>query len=403
MGTLSRERFDNLLATSQHFRSEVAQAIGGSYPWLNSNDPATLAGVYDQVRDYIVTRGYVGGKYLRPWLVDKDFTAHLNRDEAWWGFEFETGYVSSEARGTVNRFVWDNFDGVAFDAEGEGNAAVEITFGPEERSKFLDGTAQAVRFIEFLTQNSKLVQKGGGQNVGTHLNFSHPKLTAKNQGDVALALSRTVGALPVEIVGHGNCRHRLFGRSRLYGGFYCQNQGGKQWIEGKLFRTVYTTKQFQQYIQTADALSICADKIFDALESTDSLAVDQRLLKALPYVNNLWEMVTEGAEPELMWFVNTSGGDHNNGWHRDTHPNKHPQTREAMREAVEAKRKEEELRKQREAEEKRRAELEKELSRIHTAIFKDGRTPTNMPEGFYYCDSCEVYHNDDDVIFEGRE
>lgn len=417
MGTLSQKKFVDLLRDApvhrvgshdyySSLRGQIGEAINNQNPpWADKNDEASLVQAYEAVRDYIVQNGYLRNKLLRPWLIDKDYTAHLDRSQTWWGFEFETGWASQKARATANRFVWDNFDGVAFDSEGEGNYTVEITFGPEERSKFHDGTAQAYRFYEFLDQNQELVYNSGEDMIGTHINLSHPLLNQKNHARMVNALTRTVGSLPVEMVGHGNCRYRLFGRTRLYGGFFAQDQGGKQWIEGKLFRTTYNLKGFQNYINTAEALSKCVDAIFAAMEDGSELAEAQRLVGALPYVDNLWEVALEGADPHVMWAKGDGreGGDVNNGYHRNVYKNKHPQDLEAIRAEAEKKRKEEEERKRKEEEERKRAEAEARLAAIHTKIHKSGKKPKDLPKGYEYCEHCEVYHNDDDEIWMGEE
>lgn len=411
MGIIAQNKFTELFTAQQAIRQQCAQAMNQHAPaWLNRNDAASALQVYEQLRDHIERNGYIAGKLLRPWLIDPNYTGHLDREQMWWGIEFETGYKSAKARGTAVRYVWDNFNGTAFDSEGEGAAAVEITFGPEEMGKFQDGTAQAYRFMQFLDQNPDLVQNGGGEFIGTHMNISHKAFTAENISKFNGAMNRTIGNLPSSMdseYGLIDVRRALFGRSQLYGGFFVQNQGGKQWLEGKLFRTVYTMNAFNRYIRTGVAMSKSLQAIVDAFASNDKLAVAQRAVGASPYVDNLLEMALDDTvQPKIMWTMSANGqgnrGDVNAGYHRDTHPEKHPQTYAEIE--AEARRKEEErLEKERKlAEQKAREEAEKRLMGIHKAHAANNTRPAGIPDSYSFCEYCELFHDDDDNVWMGE-
>lgn len=408
MGIVAKDRFVELMKGNNALHDQVSGAIGGSrsQQWYRKNDTASLHICYDAIRDYVKQQGWLAGKYLRPWLIDPKFGEDLDRREVWWGFEFETGYRSREARAEVIHYTWDNYDGVVYDAEGEGNAQVEITFTPQERSKFLDGTAQAVRFLDYLTANPKLVMKGDSVNIGTHLNISSAGMDAGNVNVMTNALNRTVGNLPLSIAGHGNVRLKMFGRDRLYGGFFQHVEGGKAWIEGKLFRTTYTREGFNNYIKTSDAISRALMAIEAALVSKEELASSQRLLKAYPYVDNLWEMYRDATvEPVVMWSKGNVGdrGSVNNGFNKDSHQEKHPQDLKAIKVEADKKRKEEEDRQKKLAEAKRLEALEAQLRVSHTKLFKAKQTPANLPKGYTYCEDCEVFHDEDGKIWEAAE
>lgn len=246
--------------------------------------------VFGLIKDYVKRYGALPGKYLRPWEIDPDIYTSLDRNQAWWGFEFETGYVSEEARAEVIDYCWDNFTNVCFDTEGEGEWAVEITFAPEEKSKYESGEAQAIKFVQYLT-NNPLVNNTKAANVGTHINLSSPKLTAGNMEWAAWGLSRSVAALPVQMQNKANTREYMFGRQQLYGGFFEQSVNGSVWIEGKVFRTTYDIEQFKRYLKVCDGLTRCLDTLCDALGPKFVST------KNIPYVTNLYEVCFEDASP----------------------------------------------------------------------------------------------------------
>lgn len=252
-------------------------------------DRATALRVYGQIKDYITTNGYLPGKYLRPWELDNQLYARLDRTKPWWGFEFETGYKSREDRAAVINHVWDTWNNVVFDSEGEGNAAVEITFAPQESEKFHDGTADAFKFVEYLTNNPRVMQ-GNGAAVGTHLNFSHPNLTTNNYGRVAQGLQRTVAVLPKNCA-EGDTRLHMFGRAALYGGFFCNAAEESCWIEGKLFRTTYDIEVFKRYLKVSEGLTKC----LAILCNTATMGGE------IPYVTNLYDVTFSDAQPAIAF------------------------------------------------------------------------------------------------------
>jgi hypothetical protein len=288
--------------------NEIRQRIQDGNICVNRADGER---VYDLMREFIVTNGYLGGKYLRPWDIDRDLYSRLNREEAWWGFEFETGYKTQADRRAVLEEVWDTLDNTCFDSEGEGRAAVEVTFAPEEVSKYLNGSAQALKFMDILDRNKGRVYNGATENVGTHINISHPKLTPKNLTWACYCMARTLAAIPISLEGGRNSRMTMFGRRNLYGGFFAQrggDDGESVWLEGKLFRTVYTRKEFEAYLKVCDALSKCLGLFLDRAEhfiakpSQSGSQVSSTINKpsAYLYVNNLYDVAFNGAEPEVM-------------------------------------------------------------------------------------------------------
>lgn len=255
MGILNQEVFVELCSNDESFRAELSSAMGLGYynrremaqtlQQGNINREAALE-VYAYAREYLVSNGFYDYKALRPWDWDRNALTSLDPNQAWWGFEFETGYESEEDRATMIRFAWDAFDGMCFDAEGEGGVYSEVTFSPAERSKFLDGTADAFKFMQYLNDNPQLVNNTGYSMVGTHLNLSVPwarNNPTKNR-DLEYLLNNTLHKIPFG-------RYTYFGRETLYGGAFDQGT----YVELKLFRTTYSMEQFQRYIKSADALT----------------------------------------------------------------------------------------------------------------------------------------------------
>lgn len=316
MGAISKTRFVELATSSDVRAAEVfsgnARAaltpVGngyGDYPYSIQSriNPIThryelsatplnreaAAQMYDDARIYLQANGRFNSKAFRPWEIDDQLYSQLDRSESWWGFEFEQGFSSQKARAEVLGHVWDSWDGVAFDSEGEGRWATEITFTPQERSKFDDGTAMAAEFMQYIGNNPRLMNNTGNSGVGMHFNVSHPEV----QG---LATTRAMSEILNNTLRFTSPpeKDQLFGRARLYGGFYAQAAPtGETWMEGKTFRTTYDSARFAEYLKTCAALNDIIDAVVEHWDSigskTPNLGVD-----------NLTEMVSKGAEPNIV-------------------------------------------------------------------------------------------------------
>lgn len=409
MGIISQDRFCQIMAAQPvsvrgqraepgSLRQQIEGVLGiegGQHPWQLRADRESALVVYEQLKQYVMQNGYFRAKVLRPWELDDQLYAGLNRAEPWWGFEFETGYVNTQSRAAAVEHVWDNFNGTCFDAEGEGDAAVEITFGPEEVSKFEDGTAQAARFMNWLDANPGRVYHGGGTNVGTHINVSHPMLTLNNRAAVCNAMNRSVGAIPRTNEGVGSLRQLMFGRATLYGGFYSQGVGENVWLEGKLFRTAYTRPVFDRYIKVCKALTTALGFIAEQIADPANAWAGE--VKAYPYVSNLYEMSFEGAAPALAWSkVNADGrqminGDYAGGTYNDTCP----QSEEAVREELIALREAARIKKEIAARQKELDNRYAAEQALRKAAHDRGEAPADMPAGYIWCEDCEDFHDDD--------
>lgn len=383
----------------------VDWSVTNRQPWWSAplNRAAALE-CYAAIRDYVRTRGYYGGKTLRPWEIDPGLYDRLDRSEPWWGFEFETGYRSNQARGHVVAHTWDNWDNMCFDAEGEGSAAVEITFAPQERSKFFDGTASALQFMQYLCANGNLTEKTSEEGVGTHLNVSVPGLTSTNVSNVTNSMNMTLAAMPLELDGIGDLRLHLFGRRRLYGGFFAQNRGGGAvWLEGKLFRTTYEIETFNRYLKSCEALTKCLQALITT--ETDADIAWHHELKHVPYVNNLLEMFLEGAEPDVKWADSANAGrmtDYRGSNNRDVYNNTTPQSREdyaqVLRDLEIARERKEAFEREKE---QRRIDAFTRLAARRAARAR-GERPDYVPEEgdsdihSEWCDDCQDWHYDGD-------
>lgn len=276
-----------LLQQLTYWRGEAgrrAMALGGPGRKVDRESALALLG---EMREAIIG-GYQQGKRCRPWSFSDRVFTRLDRSKPWWGFEFETGWASSAAYKEAVAHVWDNYDGCMFDGEGEGGYAVEITFCPSEMHTYLDGTAPAFKFIEWVDQNPHLSFNGGENNVGTHVNMSDPHFSERpgSARELQKFLNRTL--LFTRAV--NGQRAEMFGRETIYAGFFHNdsNNGANEWLEFKGFRTTYSLDVFKRYIKTCEALQ----KVIDKFYTLDGSAASKG-------VANLYDVAFNGAEPAI--------------------------------------------------------------------------------------------------------
>lgn len=221
--------------------------------------------LYDTLKNYVQRTGRFTYKSLRPYLWRDVNEMGLDPEVPWWGFEFETGYISKEARATALAYCWDNFDNVTFDGEGEGHFPSEVTFAPENMSSFIEGTAPGYKFTKFLSDHAALTNRTVYANIGTHINISIPEMRrvswsgdfAKKVMRVTHVLNRTLGTIDRE------SNEYYFGREVLYGGFDSNSdEATNYWLEGKLFRTTYDIEVFKRYLRVCQALTKVLQKVW---------------------------------------------------------------------------------------------------------------------------------------------
>lgn len=240
--------------------------------------------VLQQIKDRLLRNGSLG-KYGRPWDLDPKFIERLDPEQVWWGFEFETGYRTKEDQKEVLSHTWDTWEGVAFDSEGEGHWATEITFPPQEMSKYEDGTADAMQFMKYLTDNKDKTYLSGEVYVGTHFNLRIPSINMSDCGRLSRGLSKTLMTMGQR----DSFRfEEMFGRRDMYG-FFC-NRGGDEhpYLEGKLFRTTYDWEEFQQYIDVCKFLTRMALLLKENLPDDRDYNV---------FIPNLWEVYIGRKKP----------------------------------------------------------------------------------------------------------
>lgn len=252
-------------------------------------DRASATALYNALQEYILAGGQLA-KNLRPWDINPRMFEGMDRTQPWWGWEFETGWRTNADRLSAVRHVWENYDGCMFDAEGEGDYQVEITFIPDTMAAHLAGTASANRFMEWMNANPQRVNRTGNNNVGTHLNMSHPRLTRQNAPGLATFLNRT---LQWTRAVNGQ-RAQMFGRESIYAGFFhnISNGGENNWLEFKGFRTAYDLQGFQNYLKVAAAFQ----KIIDTYLSSDADRLAFIARNKLG-IRNLYDVVYNGARP----------------------------------------------------------------------------------------------------------
>lgn len=310
MGIVNKEIFADKYASDEGVRREAALAVNqyhASHPYGYGVDRESALQVYDQIKNYIMRVGYMAGKALRPWDIDNTIYSQLNREEPWFGVELETGFVSQEARAEVISDIWDRWDNVVFDSEGDGDYPSEITFAPVEVSKFDSGEAPVMQYMEMISNEHKdKMYRSRQPYVGTHFNFSFPELNQHNIIRVVARLNEILDGLPLKLPPNArkNTRSVLFGRQSIYGGFYARQSGDRQavWIEGKMFRTTYDIKQFRGYIEVMKRFVHLAQK---TIEQPEPMEPHPALLHVVNYnPTNAWDVLMDGAEPEFQMGFN---------------------------------------------------------------------------------------------------
>lgn len=238
--------------------------------------------MYDELKEFVLRRGSLFGKCFRPYLCTDVNDMGLDPAQPWWGFEFETGYSSEDAMREALGHCWDSYDNVTFDSEGEGEYYSEVTFAPANMSDFLDSTAPARRYMNYLSDNSSLTYNSGKAFVGTHINISVPSMRNTMDSttiysqlcDVRRALNYSVGYM-----GYPELK-QIFGRAPLYGGFFLNTDDkGNYWFEGKVFRTTYEEKVFDGYVKASEGITKAIQYLVDNRD--------------VPFISNMFDLLVD--------------------------------------------------------------------------------------------------------------
>lgn len=286
---------DDAEVQRQMFR-DVKQATGtlgnyvprGSRSWYDdlnipSIDVDAARAMYDELKEYVLRRGSLIGKCFRPYLCTNVNDMGLDPSQPWWGFEFETGYSSPDAMREALGHCWDSYDNVTFDSEGEGNYYSEVTFAPANMSDFLDSTAPARKYMNYLSDNNALTYNSGAAFVGTHINISVPSMRNTTGNDTVIYTKlRSVQSALNYSVGYMDYPQldQIFGRAPLYGGFFLNSDDtGNYWFEGKVFRTTYEEKVFDGYVKAAEGITKAIQYLLDN--------------KGVPFISNMFELLAD--------------------------------------------------------------------------------------------------------------
>lgn len=218
---------------------------------------------------------FISWKGFRPWVV-VDLTSRLDPDKAWIGWEVETGWRDEEARDRAITAFLTEFEHVCIDNEG-GNYGVEFTWTPKEVGAYEEANHPLMFVPRF---NRSTEHHDPDDQVGTHINISTPTsraLPSKGLTSVASALNRMLMSMSFEQ------KETLFGRGRLYGGFFkrgshsSESAKGEEWLEGKLFNSTYSVPIARKYIAVGDRLAVLMEKVAVAIkEQLDGGAVAAR-------------------------------------------------------------------------------------------------------------------------------
>lgn len=216
----------------------------------------TMEGVEEFLNGYheqLCEGRFISWKGFRPWNVI-DLTSNLDASKAWIGWEVETGWQSREYREEAVRQFFATYEHVCIDSEG-GSYGVEFTWTPKEVGAYEEKDHPLMFMPKF---NRRAEHHDPEEEIGTHINISTPTLRAMSEEGVCVvssSLNRMLGEFD------SDQKERLFGRPRLYGGFYVrgnvsnEDSGAGHWLEGKLFNSTYSVPVARGYIAVGNRLA----------------------------------------------------------------------------------------------------------------------------------------------------
>lgn len=247
-------------------------------------------------------------KENRPWKLVK-LTDKLDPNQAWLGFEFEMGLASETDYRRLVTYVWHEHNWVALDKEGAGSWSPEVTFPPEDASKFTDGTAGIMRLIKWMNeQGIKLIDfdsipngRGVPTPVGQHLNVSVPAMRSKkNAVACGILVAHTMWMM-------SEAKHKdLFGRVP-YGLCRGRDEGAGAYCEFKLFKATDNMKTFKKYVIVSQRMADMMQVLCERNKFGDNTANDT------PYIENFYEILSGTVSPQDVKIATASG---RNAWGR---------------------------------------------------------------------------------------
>lgn len=259
MGIVTAQELYTCLKESTYHYTDVNSAI--ERPWYSEEkQPAPLLTesftmedvekALDTLHSRIIRGQFLTWKSLRPWDI-VDFNDILDPAKAWIGWEVETGWDFSESRSAAISELFERYNHVATDNEGP-VYGVEMTWSPSDNG--YDGQQHPLLFVAEMAEKHEAHDHHEDSETGTHVNISTPTyrlLTDDQAEEVVNALNRALSDLS-----GGECKE-LFGRRRLYGGFFQQ----RSWVEGKMFNTTYDEETAKGYIEVAQRLASLMERL----------------------------------------------------------------------------------------------------------------------------------------------
>jgi len=186
-------------------------------------------------------------KWLRPWNVVpklRDFAPPPG--EFGVGVEVECGFINATAASFI-AYKIKNWKYVAIDYEG-GEYPIEATFPPFIYSKMRNDRTQALRYIKLLSDYSSLVAPNDGW-VGFHVNVSK----GDTDGKCVSVNERRIERINIALSELSDMENFKYFNRYPYGRLY--SQGGRRWVEMKLFDSTTDVATARRYIHIAVALA----------------------------------------------------------------------------------------------------------------------------------------------------
>lgn len=232
-------------------------------------------------------------KLTRPWSL-VNMSDKLDPEQAWMGFEFETGWDNHRDYERAMAFLIDKLDHVAVDREGTGSYVAEITFPPENFNDYTDGKASIQKFYDHLyeTDNRMASSLGYAEYAGTHVNISTPawrkNLMSCRSGSLLGRLNHSLQCV--------KDKRKVFGRTPYGYGYSRGDTQGNSWIEFKLFLSKPTREEFEHYVSVSQRLAVCIERM---AQERDEI---QKIVNGCqgPYISNMQQYLL-GETEELVW------------------------------------------------------------------------------------------------------
>lgn len=210
----------------------------------------------DSFHAALIEGNFAEWKALRPWKV-VSITDALDPNKAWIGWEVETGWRSHEIRSRVVADFLQSQEHVCIDDEGWA-CGVELTWCPREVDAFASEWEHPLMFATKYIRSSEA--HNPTDEVGTHINVSSPAFRDGSSAVKRGVLSAFNNML--DGLSHDQ-KEKLFGRGRLYGGFFLQGDpdSSKAWLEGKLFNSTYSKPVARGYIAVGDRIAALMEAV----------------------------------------------------------------------------------------------------------------------------------------------